>query len=142
MNRETGPFRCRRFQAAPVSGFLQRLIMTACVALAFLAGALHLPPCPSHSASLCHSPLRIPLRQPSIQMSSLGGAESKTWWEERGELPFSCTECGKCCQVSGDVWCTPKEAQGLADHLGITSQEMADQYAKLEVEGWLQSSSL
>jgi len=72
----------------------------------------------------------------ALRAASAPGGE--TWWEARGSVPFACTECGKCCQVRGDVWASPDDAARLAAHLGMTVQALADEYGKLEVEGWIQ----
>ena len=46
---------------------------------------------------------------------------NSAWWEQRGSVPFSCTECGKCCQVRGDVWASPEDAIRLAEHLKMST---------------------
>ncbi len=58
--------------------------------------------------------------------------------QARGAVPFACTECGKCCQVRGDVWASPDDAVRLAEHLGMDVQELADKHGRMEVEGWIQ----
>ncbi len=39
-------------------------------------------------------------------------------WFKDG-LRFSCLQCGRCCRGSGYVWCTLKEAEKIADFLGV-----------------------
>jgi len=59
--------------------------------------------------------------------------------QARGAVPFSCTECGKCCQVRGDVWASPDDSVRLAEHLGMADvQALGEKYGKMEVEGWIQ----
>lgn len=65
-------------------------------------------------------------------------APKATWWEEKGSLPFACTECGKCCQVNGDVFLSPDDTSRMSEHLNVTSTEFAERYAQREVEGWVQ----
>ena len=38
-------------------------------------------------------------------------------WYDDG-LKFSCTSCGKCCKVDGDVWLAPEEVEQIMAHLG------------------------
>ena len=72
----------------------------------------------------------------TLRASSAPGGE--TWWEARGSVPFACTECGKCCQVRGDVWLSPEDVVRLSGHLEMPSvQAFADNFGKLEVEGWI-----
>mmetsp|Transcript_26165 Transcript_26165/g.45547 ORF Transcript_26165/g.45547 Transcript_26165/m.45547 type:complete len:254 (+) Transcript_26165:108-869(+) len=35
-------------------------------------------------------------------------------------LDFSCTGCGKCCKVDGDVWLAPEEVDNVMNHLGYS----------------------
>jgi Fe-S-cluster containining protein len=75
-------------------------------------------------------------REATLRASPAPGGE--TWWEARGSVPFACTECGKCCQVRGDVWLSPEDVVRLSGHLEMPSvQAFADNYGKLEVEGWI-----
>ncbi|KAL3758786.1 hypothetical protein ACHAWU_006428 [Discostella pseudostelligera] len=41
-------------------------------------------------------------------------------WYEDG-LNFSCTGCGKCCKVDGDVWLAPEEVNNIMVHLGYSN---------------------
>ena len=72
-----------------------------------------------------------------LQMAAAGESASE-WWEARGAVPFACTECGKCCQVRGDVWASPEDSSRLASHLHIDVKTLAEQYGRMEVEGWIQ----
>ena len=65
------------------------------------------------------------------------GAGKEDWWEARGQLPFACTGCGKCCQVYGDVWCAPGEVAGLMEFFAMTREEVVASFGKMEVDGWL-----
>ena len=40
---------------------------------------------------------------------------SLPWYEEG--LEFSCTGCGKCCQVNGDVWLAPEEITTIIQYM-------------------------
>ena len=54
-------------------------------------------------------------------------------WYESG-LQFSCTSCGKCCKVDGDIWLSPSEVDTIQAHLGIkTVDEFKRQYGRAEV---------
>lgn len=37
-------------------------------------------------------------------------------WYDKG-LPFSCTECSKCCKVDGDVWLAPEEVDSVVEYV-------------------------
>jgi len=53
-------------------------------------------------------------------------------WYEDG-LNFSCTGCGKCCKVDGDVWLAPEEVPPIIQHLGLNRSEFRSNYIKAEV---------
>jgi len=56
-------------------------------------------------------------------------------WYDNG-LSFSCTSCGKCCKVDGDVWLAPEEVDGITRHLGYdssSSREFRNKYVRAEV---------
>ncbi len=53
-------------------------------------------------------------------------------WYEDG-LNFSCTGCGKCCKVDGDVWLAPEEVPPIAKHLGLDLSEFRSNYVKAEI---------
>lgn len=53
-------------------------------------------------------------------------------WYEDG-LNFSCTGCGKCCKVDGDVWLAPEEVLPITQHLGLTLPEFRSNYIKAEI---------
>lgn len=40
---------------------------------------------------------------------------SLPWYDEG--LPFSCTECSKCCKVDGDVWLAPEEVDSVVEYV-------------------------
>ena len=53
---------------------------------------------------------------------------SKPWWASG--LSFSCTQCGKCCEVRGDVqwiFVPAKEQMRLARHLKLSLKDFRDQ---------------
>lgn len=43
---------------------------------------------------------------------------------------FVCTECGKCCQGSGEVWANDKECAAMARHLGLQQSDFLARYTK------------
>ena len=45
-------------------------------------------------------------------------------------LGFDCTECGKCCKVSGDVWLAPEEVAGVAALLNVTAKAFREQHVR------------
>ncbi|EJK46954.1 hypothetical protein THAOC_34358 [Thalassiosira oceanica] len=45
-------------------------------------------------------------------------------------LGFECTECGKCCRVSGDVWLSPEEVAGVSALLNITAKAFREQHVR------------
>ena len=45
-------------------------------------------------------------------------------------LRFACTQCGHCCTVEGYVWVTRREAQRIADHLGLDLARFALRYLR------------
>lgn len=53
-------------------------------------------------------------------------------WYENG-LQFSCTGCGKCCKVDGDVWLAPEEVTQITQHLGLNISEFRSNYIKAEI---------
>jgi len=73
----------------------------------------------------------LPLRGP--RTANLAGGGGSEWWEERGSVPFECSECGKCCKVRGDVWASPEDVVRLAAHLNIQVDDFAEKYGRLEV---------
>jgi uncharacterized protein len=51
-------------------------------------------------------------------------------WYEKG-LSFGCTGCGKCCTGSpGAVWVSEKEAEEIAESLGISKKEFLAKYTR------------
>jgi Fe-S-cluster containining protein len=54
-------------------------------------------------------------------------------WYEDG-LNFSCTGCGKCCKVNGDVWLAPEEVSKIMEHLDYTSRsQFRTDFIKAEI---------
>jgi len=53
-------------------------------------------------------------------------------WYEDG-LNFSCTACGKCCKVDGDVWLAPEEVSQITQHLDLNISEFRSEYIKAEI---------
>lgn len=43
---------------------------------------------------------------------------------------FTCTECGKCCQGSGEVWASSAECAAMASHLGLSQGHFLARYTK------------
>ena len=43
---------------------------------------------------------------------------------------FVCTECGKCCTGSGEVWANERECAAIAAHLGVTLAQFLARYTK------------
>ena len=105
-------------------------LASASLPVAWLFAVPPLPPGSNGGLTLYGAGPR-PLRAPQRLSAALGDA----WWEERGAVPFSCTECGKCCQVRGDVWCSPDDAERLAEHLELDAKTLAERYGRIEVEG-------
>ena len=71
--------------------------------------------------------------------SSLFDFDSKkTWFKDRDSLPFSCTSCGKCCKVQGDVYLSPLETSAIANYLNRSLHEFKNQFvAQEEIQtGW------
>jgi len=58
-------------------------------------------------------------------------------WYTAG-LAFECVQCGRCCAgpEEGFVWVTPDEIAAIAEHLGISVDEMRDKYCKREGRRW------
>lgn len=53
-----------------------------------------------------------------------------------GGLKFGCTECGRCCQMDGDVWLAPEEVTGLSEHLGKTEEQFLSEFTRRRLRGW------
>lgn len=63
------------------------------------------------------------------KLSVLTKSDTKPWYQKG--LPFSCTECGKCCTgAPGYVWLNAKEMETIANFLKISIQEFTDQYLR------------
>ena len=43
--------------------------------------------------------------------------------KKRKDLPFACTECGKCCQTTGDVYMSADEVTQASKLLGLPSEQ-------------------
>lgn len=59
---------------------------------------------------------------------------SLPWYEEG--LEFSCTGCGKCCQVDGDVWLAPEEISSILSFLKMDHyhlDEFRRKYIRAEI---------
>eukprot|EP00960_Hanusia_phi_P021445 633820-Hanusia_phi.AAC.1 len=95
--------------------------------------ASSLPPAPSSSPLV---PPKVSYGRRRLHVCH-AGAGKEEWWEARGQVPFACTECGKCCQVYGDVWCAPAEVSGLMEYFSMTREEVSSNFGKMEVDGWL-----
>ena len=67
-------------------------------------------------------------------MSSFG-ISPKEWWSKG--VYFNCTECGKCCQVEGEVWLSPNEVSDIAIFKGITTEDFFDNFGLDRRDGWI-----
>ena len=76
---------------------------------------------PSPAASLSLLPSSLKRRLPAF----LGGPK----WYEAG-LDFSCTGCGKCCRMDGDIWVNPEEARRIAGALGVEEEVFREKYTR------------
>eukprot|EP00956_Cyclotella_meneghiniana_P032325 scaffold88288_cov62-Cyclotella_meneghiniana.AAC.2 len=63
-----------------------------------------------------------------------------TWYQQQSStsskpiIQFSCTSCGKCCKVDGDVWLSPDEVDTVQSHLGIDDTDaFKSRYGRAEV---------
>ena len=79
----------------------------------------------------------LTITTPINSLSILNGFRSKFLpftlpWYQSG-LQFSCTSCGKCCKVDGDVWLSPSEAVTIQTHLGLNDEEFKTKYGRAEV---------
>ena len=84
------------------------------------------------SSSLVHGfhPLHAVQRSGSLKMATREGARVPDWLLEQETLPFSCTECGKCCQRDkGDVYMSPDEVVGAAKTLDMDVTDFIRTYS-------------
>lgn len=61
--------------------------------------------------------------------------ESNAWFNNG--LKFSCTACGKCCQMDGEVWMDMDEMVLTSEHLNISHQLFLNQYTDTIMSGWV-----
>ncbi len=54
----------------------------------------------------------------------------------RDGLRFACTQCGHCCTTEGYVWVDRREAERLADHLGLTLEQFAKRHLRTVDRRW------
>ncbi|KAL3778347.1 hypothetical protein HJC23_013807 [Cyclotella cryptica] len=97
--------------------------------LLLLPFLLLLLPFPSHSLSNNNSQ---PPKKPFLRQIRSALAPFTLPWYEQG-LHFSCTSCGKCCKVDGDVWLAPEETVRIARYLGYDAGEFRREYVRAEV---------
>jgi hypothetical protein len=109
--------------------FFYEMLAAALVAANLGIVASYFIPCVP--ALLPRRVVSLPWRGP--RTANLAGAGGSEWWEERGSVPFECSECGKCCKVRGDVWASPEDVVRLAAHLNIEIDDFAEKYGRLEV---------
>lgn len=89
-----------------------------------LIALLQVDPCDSLSSSRVSTILKkIRAKLPSKFPFSL------PWYAEKG-LEFSCTGCGKCCQVDGDVWLAPEEISSIRTFLGMDHHDDRDEFRR------------
>lgn len=65
-------------------------------------------------------------------------SSSPPWWA--AGLPFSCSQCGKCCESRGDVahvYVGRADQERLASHLGLSLQVFRKRYTRFEPGGYL-----
>jgi uncharacterized protein len=84
---------------------------------------LQVYPCNSLSSRVSSILLKIRAKLPSKFPFSL------PWYAENG-LEFSCTGCGKCCQVDGDVWLAPEEISSIRTFLGMDHHDHRDEFCR------------
>lgn len=61
------------------------------------------------------------------------GAPGALPWYQEG-LDFSCTGCGKCCKVNGDVWLAPEEIPTIMEHVEENNyDEFRKKYIRAEM---------
>ena len=58
--------------------------------------------------------------------------ERPKWYQSMDNIPFECTECGKCCQTKGEVYLNPVETKGAADLLNLSIEEFKSTYVERE----------
>ena len=51
-------------------------------------------------------------------------------------LRFSCTSCGKCCQMDGDVWLAPEEIGQISAHVGVSREAFVAENVRRRLRGW------
>lgn len=84
----------------------------------------------------CHALAKA--KKPFLRRIRSAIAPSSLPFYEDG-LAFSCTGCGKCCKVDGDVWLAPEEVEKTMDHLGYdhgdasSAEEFRKAYVRAEV---------
>lgn len=61
-------------------------------------------------------------------MPEIPGAADRPWY--RDGLPFTCTQCGHCCNIEGYVWVSEEEIEILAKHLGLEVHEFGGRYLR------------
>ena len=109
--------------------FFEKMLAAALAAANLGIVASYFMPCVP--ALLPRRVVSSPWRGP--RTANLVGGGGSEWWEERGSVPFECSECGKCCKVRGDVWASPEDVVRLAAHLNIEVDDFAEKYGRLEV---------
>lgn len=65
-------------------------------------------------------------------------SSSVPWWGDG--LPFSCSQCGKCCEAREDVahvYVGREDQVRLAAHLGLSLQAFRKRYTRFEDGGYL-----
>jgi uncharacterized protein len=65
----------------------------------------------------------------SVPSSLPPSSSSSLPWYKDG-LSFSCTGCGKCCTMDGDVWLSPEEQPRIAEYLGETVETFREKYTR------------
>lgn len=69
-------------------------------------------------------------------MDKIKGQKTNCLWCSDG-VCFTCRMCGSCCGgESGYIWLTDTEKQAIANHLGITKEELEEKYLHNVHEKW------
>lgn len=71
----------------------------------------------------------------SSQLKMKNFQESPEWLSSLRSLPFECTECGKCCRTTGDVYMSPSE---IAQAVGLLQANITDGGSSLSIYSFIE----